>query len=59
MCDTRAAMWLDVVLLVVGLAVIIKGGDLFVGSSVRIAELLGVPRVVIGSTLVSLATTSP
>ncbi len=52
-------MWLDVLLLVAGLAIIIKGGDLFVGSSVRIAELAGVPRVVIGSTLVSLATTSP
>lgn len=52
-------LWLDVLLLLVGLVVIIKGGDLFVGSSVRIAELLGVPRVLIGSTLVSLATTSP
>ena len=45
--------------LAAGLAVIIKGGDLFVSASVRIAELLRVPRVVIGSTLVSLATSSP
>jgi cation:H+ antiporter len=52
-------MWLSLLLLVVGFALIIKGGDLFVSSSVRIAELLRVPRVLIGSTLVSLATTAP
>jgi cation:H+ antiporter len=49
----------DAFWLVAGLAVIIKGGDLFVAASVRLAELLRLPRVVIGSTLVSLATTSP
>jgi cation:H+ antiporter len=52
-------MWVNALLLLIGLALIIKGGDLFVASSVRIAELLRVPRVLIGSTLVSLATTSP
>ena len=46
-------------LLLLGLGLIIQGGDLFVASSVRIAEFLEVPRVVIGTTLVSLATTSP
>jgi len=52
-------MFLDVILLLSGLALIIKGGDWFVAASVRIAELLQIPRVVIGSTLVSLTTTSP
>ena len=37
----------DVLLLAVGLWLIIKGGDLFVASSVRIAEYLNVPRIVI------------
>jgi cation:H+ antiporter len=46
-------------LLVAGLLCIVKGGDLFVSSSVRIAEMLRMPRVVVGSTLVSLATTTP
>lgn len=46
-------------LLLLGFGLIIQGGDLFVASSVRIAEFLEVPRVVIGTTLVSLATTSP
>ena len=49
----------DLLLLGVGLALIIKGADRFVSSSVRIAELLRMPRVIIGSTLVSLATTTP
>ena len=52
-------MTLDLLLLGIGLALIIKGGDYFVSSSVRIAERLHMPRVVIGSTLVSLATTTP
>lgn len=46
-------------LLFAGLALIIKGGDWFVTSAVRIAELLRMPRVVIGATLVALATTLP
>ena len=52
-------MFLTVVLFVMGFALIIKGGDYFVGSSVSIAENLRVPRIVIGSTIVSIATTSP
>jgi cation:H+ antiporter len=54
-----AALLVNLVILVLGLALIIKGGDWFVGASVRIAELLRMPRVVIGSTFVSLATTTP
>lgn len=53
------AMLVDVLILILGLLLIIKGGDWFVGASVRLAELLRMPRVVIGSTLVSLATTTP
>jgi len=49
----------DILLLFGGLALIIKGGDWFVAAAVRIAEFLRLPRVVVGSTLVSLATTSP
>ncbi len=52
-------MLLEVTLLIMGLLLIIKGGDLFVSSAVRIAEFTRMPRVVIGSTLVSLATTTP
>lgn len=52
-------MLFPIILLGVSLILVIRGGDLFVAASVRLAELLSIPRVVIGSTLVSLATTSP
>jgi len=49
----------DVFLIVIGLGLIAKGGDLFVDSSITIGQALRVPRFVIGGTLVSLATTTP
>lgn len=52
-------MFASVGFFLAGLALIIKGGDWFVAASVRLAELLKVPRVVVGTTLVSLATTTP
>lgn len=50
---------LPFVLLLLGLGLLIKGGEWFVASAVRAARLLQMPRVVIGSTLVSLATSLP
>lgn len=52
-------MLMDIIWLLMGLVLIVKGGEVFVAASVRVAEFLKMPRVVIGSTLVSLATTSP
>lgn len=52
-------MLAPVLLLLLGLVLLIKGGGLFVSAAVRLAEFLRMPRVVIGSTLVSLATTTP
>jgi len=52
-------MFRDLLLLLGGLALIVKGGDFFVAAAIRIAEFLRMPRVVIGSTLVSLTTTMP
>jgi cation:H+ antiporter len=49
----------DLLMLLGGLVLIVKGGDWFVGAAVRAAELLRMPRAVVGSTLVSLATTTP
>ncbi|MBE6827865.1 MAG: calcium/sodium antiporter [Ruminococcaceae bacterium] len=44
---------------VLGLFLIIKGGDWFVDSASWIAEVLGVPKFIIGATIVSIATTLP
>ena len=52
-------MLYDVVLIVIGLGLVAKGGDLFVDSSVDIGHAIRIPRFVIGGTLVSLATTTP
>lgn len=52
-------MVLYIVLFIVGLVLIIKGGDWFVDSASWIAEVLGVPKFVIGATIVSIATTLP
>jgi len=52
-------MWLTILLFLVGLGLIIKGGDFFVGASVEIARRTGLPRMVVGGTIVSLATTTP
>lgn len=47
------------VLFIIGLILIIKGGDWFVDSASWIAEIAGVPKFVIGATIVSVATTLP
>ena len=50
---------LYIFLLLVGLVLIIKGGDWFVDAASWIAKVSGIPTFVIGATIVSLATTLP
>lgn len=50
---------LVIVLFIIGLLLIIKGGDYFVDSAVWFAEALNVPKFIIGATIVSFATTLP
>jgi len=52
-------MLVNFLALALGLLLVAKGGDFFVDSSVQIARAFGIPRLVIGGTLVSLATTLP
>ena len=46
-------------LFVIGLVLIIKGGDWFVDSASWFAEATGIPKFVVGATVVSFATTLP
>lgn len=48
-----------VFLFLVGLLLIIKGGDFFVDAAAWIAETNGIPPFIVGATIVSLATTLP
>lgn len=52
-------LFITILLLVIGLALIIKGGDWFVEAASWIAEVSGIPQFIIGATIVSLATTMP
>ena len=47
------------VIFAVGLVLIIKGGDWFVDSASWFAEATGIPKFVVGATIVSFATTLP
>ena len=52
-------IFLSILLLLVGLFLIVKGGDWFVDSSVQIAKRSGIPELIIGATVVSIGTTIP
>ena len=48
-----------IALFAIGLALIIKGGDVFVDAATWMAEASGIPKFIIGATIVSVATTLP
>lgn len=50
---------LVVILFIVGIVFIVRGGDYFVDAASWIARVSGIPRLIIGATIVSLATTLP
>lgn len=53
------AEFLVVLLFIVGIILIVKGGDYFVDAASWIAEVSGIPKLIIGATIVSVATTLP
>ena len=52
-------MLIPVLLFILGLVLLIKGGDWFVDGATDIAEHFHVPELIIGATVVSLGTTLP
>lgn len=52
-------IFITVLLFALGLLLIIKGGDYFVDSASWIAEVSGIPKFIVGATIVSLGTTLP
>ena len=50
---------LIIALFLLGIVFIVKGGDLFVDAAAWMAEVSGIPKLIIGATIVSLATTLP
>ena len=51
--------FLVVLLFALGIVLIVKGGDFFVDAASWIAEVSGIPKLIIGATIVSVATTLP
>jgi len=52
-------VWIHSLYLLVALALMARGGDLFVDASSQLSRVLRIPRIVIGGTIVSIATTVP
>lgn len=52
-------MFINLLLLVVGMVLLIKGADFFVDGASGIAKKFGIPSLIIGLTLVSLGTSAP
>lgn len=52
-------LFITILLFLVGLVLIVKGGDVFVDAASWMAKVSGIPQFIIGATVVSLATTLP
>ena len=56
---TDVSLWLAILLFVVGLVCLVKGGDWFVRGAVDIAAMFKIPELIVGATVVSIGTTLP
>ena len=52
-------MMLQVLILLVGFFLLVKGADWFVEGAASIAKKLGIPQLVIGLTIVAMGTSLP
>ncbi len=52
-------IFINIVLLIVGMVLLVKGADFFVDGASDIAKKLGIPSLIIGLTLVSIGTSLP
>ena len=59
MTFTTEYMVLNIILFVIGVAILVKGSDWFVDAAAALARSFGVPELVIGLTLVSIGTSLP
>ncbi len=53
------SIWVALILFVIGIVLVVKGGDIFVDAASWIAKAAGIPTFIVGATIVSLATTMP
>lgn len=53
------SLWISLIALIISLAVLVKGADLFLGAASKIAKHFGISEFIIGLTLVSVGTSLP
>ena len=53
------SLWLAVLLLVIGFALLIWGADFFVDGASKVADRMKIPQIVIGLTIVAFGTSAP
>ena len=51
--------YLMYLLFAIGIVLIVKGGDWFVDGAAWLAEVTGIPKFIVGATIISFATTLP
>jgi len=52
-------MLINIAILVIGFAALVKGADVFVEGSASVADYFHVPKVIIGLTIVAMGTSAP
>ena len=52
-------IFVQVIIMAVAIAAVVKGGDVFVDAASWMAEATGIPKIIVGATVVSIATTLP
>ena len=57
--EPDVSLWVAILLFVVGLVCLVKGGDWFVRGAVDLATMFKIPELIVGATVVSIGTTLP
>lgn len=52
-------IFVQIAIMVVAIVAVVKGGDIFVDAASWMAEATGIPKLIVGATVVSIATTLP
>ena len=52
-------IFIQIAIMVVAIIAVVKGGDVFVDAASWMAEATGIPKLIVGATVVSIATTLP
>ena len=52
-------MWLDIIIIIIGVAMVLKGADFLTEGAAALARRVNIPEIVIGLTIVAAGTSAP